>query len=327
MASRPQVEVHVVDDGAAADVHAVVRAAFGARPALDPPADALAETVDSIAAELARDGGLLATVDGRPVGALLFEPAGLALALRRFGVAPDAQGLGVAGALVRAAEEHAADRHFRGLRVLARVELPESIAFWEHNGFVRAGGEGVLLHLAKVFERRVAVPTAEDAQRLGRALGEELRAGDLVILTGDLGAGKTTFTQGVGAALDVQGAITSPTFVIAREHPPAGRGPGLVHVDAYRLGGVEELDDLDLDTSLADAVTVVEWGEGLAEALADERLELAILRRVGEDGSAGEDDGALEDHDPREVVVRPVGLRWLELRWPDDRLPEPGGAG
>jgi tRNA threonylcarbamoyladenosine biosynthesis protein TsaE len=93
------------------------------------------------------------------------------------------------------------------------------------------------------------------------------------VLTGSLGAGKTTFTQGLGAGLGVRGAITSPTFVIARVHPSEIGGPALVHVDAYRIGGIDELDDLDLDTSLDQAVTVVEWGEGLAEGLSDSRLE------------------------------------------------------
>src|SRR4029453_11950915 len=101
-----------------------------------------------------------------------------------------------------------------------------------------------------------------------------LRAGDVLILSGDLGAGKTTLTQGIGRGLQVRGDITSPTFVIARVHPSLVDGPPLVHVDAYRLGGIDELDDLDLDTSLADAVTVVEWGHGVAEGLADERLEV-----------------------------------------------------
>jgi tRNA threonylcarbamoyladenosine biosynthesis protein TsaE len=112
-------------------------------------------------------------------------------------------------------------------------------------------------------------------------------------------------TQGIGAGLGVRGDITSPTFVIARVHPSLTGGPALVHVDAYRLGGIEELDDLDLDTSLDEAVTIVEWGEGVAEGLADERLELRLLRRVGADLDA-------DDHDPREVEVTPVGLRWLD---------------
>ena len=99
-----------------------------------------------------------------------------------------------------------------------------------------------------------------------------------MILTGDLGAGKTTLTQGIGEGLGVRGEVTSPTFVIARVHPSLSDGPPLVHVDAYRLGGTAELDDLDLDTDIDEAVTVVEWGEGLAEALSVDRLELSLKR-------------------------------------------------
>ena len=109
----------------------------------------------------------------------------------------------------------------------------------------------------------------------------------MVVLSGGLGAGKTTFTQGLGAGLGVRGDVTSPTFVIARVHPSLADGPALVHVDAYRIGGVAELDDLDLDTSLDDAVTVVEWGEGLAEGLADDRVEVRIERAVADDAVPG----------------------------------------
>ena len=112
---------------------------------------------------------------------------------------------------------------------------------------------------------------------LGRELAAGLRAGDLVILTGPLGAGKTTLVQGIGQGLGVRGPVTSPTFVIARVHPAlGGSGPSLVHADAYRLGSLREVDDLDLDADVADAVTVVEWGEGLAEGLAEDRLEISI---------------------------------------------------
>jgi tRNA threonylcarbamoyl adenosine modification protein YjeE len=97
---------------------------------------------------------------------------------------------------------------------------------------------------------------------LGRRIARVLAAGDLVVLTGVLGAGKTTLAQGIGAGLGVRGPITSPTFVIARVHPSQSGGPDLVHVDAYRLGSIAEVDDLDLDATLEDAVTVVEWGEG-----------------------------------------------------------------
>lgn len=124
----------------------------------------------------------------------------------------------------------------------------------------------------------VIVPTAAAMRELGAALAETLRPGDLVLLIGALGAGKTTFAQGVGAGLAVPGAIRSPTFVLARVHR-GGRLP-LVHVDAYRLGSVAELDDLDVDASLAESVTLVEWGEGLAEVLAPHRLEVRISRPV-----------------------------------------------
>ncbi|HIZ97892.1 MAG TPA: tRNA (adenosine(37)-N6)-threonylcarbamoyltransferase complex ATPase subunit type 1 TsaE [Candidatus Janibacter merdipullorum] len=136
----------------------------------------------------------------------------------------------------------------------------------------------------------------EATLEIGRRLGRLLRAGDLVVLTGGLGAGKTTLTRGIGEGLGVRGAVTSPTFVIARIHPPLGDGPELVHVDAYRLGGVTELDDLDLDAELDEAVTVVEWGAGLAEGLADDRLEVTLTA-----------DPATEE---RTMEVRTVGERW-----------------
>lgn len=118
--------------------------------------------------------------------------------------------------------------------------------------------------------------TADDTRAFGERLGSRLRAGDLVILTGGLGAGKTTLTQGLAEGLGVRGPITSPTFVIARVHPSLVGGPALVHVDAYRLGGFAELDDLDLDADLEASVTVVEWGHGLAEDLSDDRLEVVL---------------------------------------------------
>ncbi len=146
----------------------------------------------------------------------------------------------------------------------------------------------------------VAVPTAADMHDLGVRLAGLLRAGDLLVLTGHLGAGKTTLTRGIGEGLKVRGPITSPTFVIARVHPSLAGGPPLVHVDAYRLGGFAELDDLDLDASVAESVTVVEWGEGLAEGLAEDRLELIISRG----------DGPGEE---REVRIVGVGHRWSDL--------------
>jgi tRNA threonylcarbamoyladenosine biosynthesis protein TsaE len=117
---------------------------------------------------------------------------------------------------------------------------------------------------------------AEATRAWGARLGALLRAGDLVILTGALGAGKTTLTQGIAEGVGVRGPITSPTFVIARVHPSIVGGPVLVHVDAYRLAGLEELDDLDLDADLDRAVTVVEWGRGVAEDLSEDALEVVL---------------------------------------------------
>jgi tRNA threonylcarbamoyladenosine biosynthesis protein TsaE len=124
--------------------------------------------------------------------------------------------------------------------------------------------------------RRVRLGAVEDTHAWGARLGALLRAGDLLVLTGDLGAGKTTLTQGIADGLGVRGPITSPTFVIARVHPSLVGGPDLVHVDAYRLGCFAELEDLDLDASLEEAVTVVEWGHGVAEQLSESHLDLTL---------------------------------------------------
>jgi tRNA threonylcarbamoyladenosine biosynthesis protein TsaE len=128
---------------------------------------------------------------------------------------------------------------------------------------------------------RVELATPEDTEALGARIGATLSAGDLVLLSGPLGAGKTVVARGIGRGLGVSGPVTSPTFVIAREHPPGpgGRGVPLVHVDAYRLGGRAELDDLDLDTDLSAAAVVVEWGEGVADGLSGEYLLVRLERR------------------------------------------------
>jgi tRNA threonylcarbamoyladenosine biosynthesis protein TsaE len=296
------VEVRRVGPDAAAEVLAVVRAAFEAREPLDPPAAALAETEATIATRLAAHGGLLARVDGQPVGALVLDPVGSTTYLRRFGVTPAAQGHGVAAALIEAAVE-AADGS-DDLTVVAREELPATVRFWERQGFreIRRSPPNVELR-RPLRTHAFQAPDAEAMRGLGRSLAGQLTAGDLIVLSGELGAGKTTFTQGLGAGLGVRGDVTSPTFVIARVHPSLVGGPDLVHVDAYRLGGLDELDDLDLDTSLDDAVTVVEWGEGLAEGLSESRLEVAIVRG----------DEPHDGLDPRRVEITPVGPRWHAL--------------
>ena len=163
----------------------------------------------------------------------------------------------------------------------------------------------------------VVLPDADATRAFGHALAGVLRAGDLVILTGDLGAGKTTLTQGIGAGLGVRGQVASPTFIVAREHPSLVGGPALVHVDAYRLGSLDEVDALDLDSSLEESVTVVEWGSGLVEALAGDRLELVLERPRG-DATEVVPGGAADDEDApeagaRRVTVRGVGSRWADL--------------
>jgi tRNA threonylcarbamoyladenosine biosynthesis protein TsaE len=154
----------------------------------------------------------------------------------------------------------------------------------------------------------IVLDTPADTHALGVALGRRLRAGDVVILTGALGAGKTALTKGIAEGMGVTGLVTSPTFVLARVHRPAGAaasdpagGPALVHVDAYRLGGALELDDLDLDTELTSAAVVIEWGEGVAEQLADDRLTVELTR--------------LPD-DRRTAVLTGTGAGW------DERLRE-----
>jgi tRNA threonylcarbamoyladenosine biosynthesis protein TsaE len=150
----------------------------------------------------------------------------------------------------------------------------------------------------------VRVGSADAMRALGRRLAGLLRAGDLVLLAGPLGAGKTTLVQGVGEGLRVRGPVTSPTFVIARVHPPLAGGPALVHADAYRLGSPAEVDDLDLDASLDSSVTVVEWGGGLAEGLAADRLEITI-------GMPPAAEPAQETGDE----LRTVRIGWTGSRW------------
>jgi tRNA threonylcarbamoyladenosine biosynthesis protein TsaE len=165
----------------------------------------------------------------------------------------------------------------------------------------------------------LTLPDAASTVALGRTLARTLRAGDLVVLVGDLGAGKTTLTQGIGAGLGVRGTVASPTFIIARSHASTGDGPDLVHVDAYRIGSLDEIDALDLDTSLADSVTVVEWGEGLVEQLADDWLEVRLERPRGGAtgdgaGSSGEATGDGGDH--RTVTIVGHGGRWDGVELP-----------
>lgn len=180
-----------------------------------------------------------------------------------------------------------------------------------------------------MWERGLEVQTAAETHALAAALGAILQPGDLLVLTGELGAGKTTFTQGLGEGLGVRAGIISPTFVLVRIHPnlpggPRPGGPDLVHVDAYRLESAAEIDDIDLENTIDSAVTVVEWGRGRVEHLSDSRLEVELHRPRG--GGAGKgaaaaelaaDPGVLDfdtddDDEPRTVVVRGFGPRWAD---------------
>lgn len=184
--------------------------------------------------------------------------------------------------------------------------------------------------------------TAEQTQRIAAKLATFLHAGDLIILSGELGAGKTTFTQGLGSSLGVRAGIISPTFVLVRIHPnmPDGHNPGgpdLVHVDAYRLATPGEIDDIDLENTMDSSVTVVEWGVDRVEHLAVSRLEIELLRAVGgrvsetvqlpvpdaAEGAAARERSAVDfadsfdvdedDGEPRTLRVTAVGPRWTNI--------------
>jgi len=302
----------IVRAATAADAAAVTRlvhAAFGARPPLDPPAPALAETPATVAAEIAGRGGLVTDEDGALVGCVLFG-TGPGLRLTRVCSDPAVRRQGIAAALVAAAEVEAARRGLPLVSLVARRELADNVAFWTSLGYAPVPEELFPavdrrphnLLLARATPVTLSVPSPAAMRVLGAALGRLLRAGDLVVLTGELAAGKTTLTQGIGAGLGVRGPVTSPTFVVAREHPSLHGGPGLLHVDAYRLTGRGELDDLDLASPGSAAVTVVEWGAGLAEGLAAERLEVTVEVPVD------------RDH-PGSTATRTVGIRSVGGGW------------
>ncbi|HSP53740.1 MAG TPA: tRNA (adenosine(37)-N6)-threonylcarbamoyltransferase complex ATPase subunit type 1 TsaE [Cryobacterium sp.] len=167
---------------------------------------------------------------------------------------------------------------------------------------------------------RTVIPDADSMHEFGRTVAGLLQAGDLIVLTGPLGAGKTTFTRGLGEGLHVRGSVTSPTFVLARTHPSTIAGPPLVHVDAYRLASALELDDLDID--FARSIVVVEWGRGMLDGITDSWLDIEIERPVGASqaaASVGVDATEVPDvievldlDEPRTVTVTPHGPRWAD---------------
>lgn len=252
----------------------------------------------------------LAEADGAPVCAAVLVKETDSQRVAHFCVVETARGLGVASFVVEVIGEHRA--HLGEPELIAFAsESTEAKSKWRRLGFE---GDGEVLR--RVLPIAAKALDADAMRELGRRLAGVLRAGDVVIASGELGAGKTTFAQGLGIGLDVDGPVISPTFVLSRIHPPRGCGPALVHVDAYRLGSAAELEDLDLDASLADSVTLVEWGGGVAEGLAADRLDLSIRRGV--------DPG----DELRWVFLTPIGRRWdraqlvAALAWDTADAPE-----
>ncbi len=276
----------------------VIHEAFAHRRHVDPPPAALSDTVADIEHALATGHGVCAVIGGEMVGCVLLDLDGAVATLRRVSVVPGAARGGLARALAEAAGELAASLGGRRVELLTRREFPELLQWWQRHGFavVREDKDGYILgrDLPVVQEVR----TAEAMQALGERLATVLRPGDVLVVDGELGAGKTTLAQGLGAGLGVAGPVISPTFVISRVHRSLGGGPHLVHVDAYRLGDAAELSDVDLDASLADSVTYIEWGRGKAEWLAQDRLEIDIVRSA---------DPTTE---LRTVRLTGVGARW-----------------
>lgn len=304
----------------APDIVRVVHAAFGARAQVDPPPPALAETAESIAAELAAGGGVVARVDGVVAGAIIVTDEGDGTAtLRRVSVHPDFQGSGVASLMVPAADQVAASLGCRIGTLVVRREFPGLLAWWQRSGYHVATRDELYFRLQRHLPALIEVPNADAMRALGEQLATVAEPGDLILLEGDLGAGKTTLAQGFGAGLGVTEPITSPTFVLSRVHP-ATSGRTLVHVDAYRLGDAAELDDLDL-LSTPDSILLVEWGEGRAEHLSENRLWVTIERATGVSDGAASDPSNLHDPDhdhsadvaadePRTVVIDGHGPRW-----------------
>ena len=292
-----------VDD--AASVYEILRRGAGVDFGSGSNVQPLVETPASVAAAIATHGGLICDVGGSVVAAVLFEAVADCLELRCVGVAFASDPAGIASTMVGVAEQAAAARDYGDVRAVVGVEQTAEKAQWRQRGYAEVGRTEVgrtevgrtesSVILGKPLPVRRESQTSADTFALGERLAGLVHAGDLLILSGPLGAGKTTLTQGIGAGLRVRGPITSPTFVVFRVHPSSIGGPSLVHADAYRLSGSAELDDLDIDSYAEGSVTVVEWGEGIAEGLSADRLHVHLAGRG----------------DRRLITVTPVGARWF----------------
>jgi tRNA threonylcarbamoyladenosine biosynthesis protein TsaE len=298
-----EVALRPAEPADAAEMAAVIRAAFGARPRAGRPASGLTETADSVMAKLEQGGGFVGETDGRIAAVVLVRRDGPVARLARVCVLPGYQHHGLAVGLVRESALHLAAAGVVQIQAGVRREYPGLLQWWLDNDFEQIGEaeDDDLILVGRLAPQYLSVPDADEMRALGERIAAALRPGDVLIEAGELGAGKTTLTQGIGAGLRVDRPIISPTFVLSRVHPSLTGGPALVHVAAYRLGSWDELEDLDLDQTLADAVTVIEWGTGIAEPLAAERLEIDIRR----------DDPA---SDVRQVFLTGIGPRWEGVR-------------
>ena len=299
----PDLELRLAVQEDAALMHDIIQTAFLARPALNPPADALGETVDDVRRHLAGCTGIIASREGTDIGCLFvcLHPDERQASLHRVSVLPEVRSSGVATTMVEAAAAFAVDHADRKMWLEGRKELKAVVRFWQHHGFVIDHEIEHSYIMIRKLPTRGDVPTADAMRALGVRLSRLLRPGDLLVLSGELGAGKTTLTQGLGAGLDVEGPVISPTFVLSRLHRSRCGGPDLVHVDAFRLGSAAELEDLDLDASTPTSITVVEWGSGMAEGLVESRLDISIER------SGDPDD------ETRTVLLDGVGERWAGI--------------
>ena len=290
------IQVRLASAADASGMLRVSRTAFAARRPVDPPADALSDTLADVERALAEGWGVCAFDGDRMVGCLLVAHDGEAATLRRVSVLPTETRRGIAKAMISGAVSLAVDAGLKRVEVLCRREFPELADWWGKHGFglLRENASGIVL--GRDLPVAVTVPTPGAMHALGVELAGLLRAGDVIIATGELGAGKTTLARGIGEGLGVEGPVISPTFVLSRIHPSRSGGPDLVHVDAYRMAGADELADIDLDATLPGSVTLVEWGEGIAEWLSDERLEIDIDRETGDEA--------------RRVTLTGTGPRW-----------------
>lgn len=302
-----QVDLRIATPEDADLVLGLIHEAFGARPAVDPPAEALSDSREDVLARMQTGEVVIAEVGSVPAACLVVsdpvaDATGAQVAgMHRVSVLPRFRHLGVANQIIRAGLLLALDLGATHIELLCRREFPETSRLWQAHGFT-IDRDAPLGHvMRRELPLRLIAHDAPAMQQIGCDLAGLLRAGDLVIASGGLGAGKTTLTQGLAEGLDVEGQVISPTFVISRIHRARHGGPDLVHVDAYRLGSAAEVDDLDLDDTMASAVTLVEWGAGLAEGLADSVLRIDIQR------SGDPDD------ETREVLIWDEGPRWADV--------------